>query len=106
MAIRERLLALKLHIAVSVIAAGVFSVFLHSGPSLSALLSFFWPLLLSTAVFLLAVSVLLRISPPQQPDAAGCPAGEDLIDYVAGTHYQQLAAEAASTEESEVEKLR
>ena len=59
------------------------------GPSLSAVVSFFWPLLLSTAFFLVAVSVLLWISPPPAGDADE--SGKELIDFVAGCRPDHLA---------------
>ncbi|KAJ0963536.1 hypothetical protein J5N97_028658 [Dioscorea zingiberensis] len=80
MALQARLLEFKLHIAAAVATvAAVISLFLH-GPSLSTILTFFWPLLLSTGCFLAVVALVLRIAPPP----SGITAGEELIDYVAG----------------------
>ena len=47
------------------------------GPRLGAVLSFFWPLLVSTGFFLVTVAVLLRFSPPP---AGADESGKDLIE--------------------------
>ncbi|CAL9053473.1 uncharacterized protein LOC135636859 [Musa acuminata AAA Group] len=83
MAIQEKLMqAVVEHRAqlalTAALAAAVVSL-LSVGPSFSAVAGFFWPLLVSTAFLLVAVAVLLRISPPP-----GETSGEELIDYVAG----------------------
>jgi hypothetical protein len=75
-------------VAVAVVAAAAVSIS-AVGPSLSAVVSFFWPLLLSTAFFLVAVSVLLWISPPPAGDADE--SGKELIDFVAGCRPDHLA---------------
>ena len=63
------------------------------GPRLGAVVSFFWPLLVSTGFFLVAITVLLRISPPP---AGGDESGKDLIDFVAGCRPEHLLPEAAA----------
>lgn len=68
------------------IAAGI--ALLSVGPSFSAVATFFWPLLLSTGFLLIAVAVILRISPPPPSDQG--PSGEDLIDYVSGRSGSQI----------------
>ena len=75
-------------VAVAFVAAAAISIS-AVGPSLSAVVSFFWPLLLSTAFFLVAVSVLLWISPPPADDADE--SGKELIDFVAGCRPNHLA---------------
>ena len=75
-------------VAVAFVAATAVSIS-AVGPSLSAVVSFFWPLLLSTAFFLVAVSVLLWISPPPVGDADE--SGKELIDFVAGCRPDHLA---------------
>ncbi|XP_008811631.1 uncharacterized protein LOC103722742 [Phoenix dactylifera] len=87
MAIQERLLGLAMEfrfhlLAAAALAAAVFSL-LSVGPSFATVVSFFWPLLLSTGFLLAAVAVLLRISPPPE-EAAAERTGEELIHYVAG----------------------
>jgi len=63
------------------------------GPRLGAVLSFFWPLLVSTGFFLVAVAVLLRISPPP---AGADESGKELIDFVAGCRPEHLVPDAAA----------
>uniref|UniRef100_A0A0E0JP16 Uncharacterized protein n=1 Tax=Oryza punctata TaxID=4537 RepID=A0A0E0JP16_ORYPU len=80
---------------VALVAATVVSIS-AIGPRLGAVVSFFWPLLVSTGFFLVAVAVLLRISPP--PSSAIDESGKELIDFVAGCrpeHHPPEAAEAA-----------
>ncbi|RWW10547.1 hypothetical protein GW17_00025908 [Ensete ventricosum] len=110
MAIQEKLMqAVVEHRAqlalAAALAAAVVSL-LSVGPSFSAVAGFFWPLLVSTAFLLVAVAVLLRISPPP-----GETSGEELIDYVAGRPEDaQLAAPYEETpdagREGEVETER
>lgn len=87
MAIQERILELavefRFHIlGAAALAAAVF-LLLSLGPSFTTVVSFFWPLLLSTGFLLAAIAVLLRISPPPEGTADGR-TGEELIHYVAG----------------------
>ncbi|RRT66133.1 hypothetical protein B296_00020378 [Ensete ventricosum] len=83
MAIQEKMMQAaveyRLHLALAAaLVAALFSL-LSLGPSFSAVAGFFWPLLVSTGFLLVAVAVLLRISPPP-----GETSGEELINYVAG----------------------
>ncbi|RWW19560.1 hypothetical protein GW17_00016374 [Ensete ventricosum] len=83
MAIQEKLMQAaveyRFHLALAAaLVAALFSL-LSLGPSFSAVAGFFWPLLVSTGFLLVAVAVLLRISPPP-----GETSGEELINYVAG----------------------
>ncbi|KAK3002674.1 hypothetical protein RJ639_017911 [Escallonia herrerae] len=57
-------------------------------PRFITILSYFWPLFLSTAMFLVAIIVLRQIS-PFAAESHGEQAGEGLLDYVAG-HPEQL----------------
>jgi hypothetical protein len=82
--------------AVALLAAAVVSVS-AIGPRLGAVVSFFWPLLVSTAFFLVAMTVLLRISPPP---AGADDSGKDLVDFVAGPHHMDhFLPEACATVE-------
>ncbi|XP_039140176.1 uncharacterized protein LOC120277406 [Dioscorea cayenensis subsp. rotundata] len=106
MAIQERLLQFKLHIIIAAISAVALFSLLRHGPSFSTVLSFFWPLLLSTGFFLAAVALLLRISPPPSDDAVPSP-GEDLIDYVSSglpEPHCSVEDELAGDEEEEEEQ--
>ncbi|KAJ1285509.1 hypothetical protein BS78_03G284800 [Paspalum vaginatum] len=84
--------------AVALVAAAAVSIS-AVGPRLGAVVSFFWPLLVSTGFFLVAVAVLLRISPPP---AGADESGKELIDFVAGCRPEHLvlpdAAAAAAVE--------
>ncbi|URD96534.1 hypothetical protein MUK42_34504 [Musa troglodytarum] len=113
MAIQEKLMqAVVEHRAqlalVAALAAAVVSL-LSVGPSFSAVAGFFWPLLVSTAFLLVAVAVLLRISPPP-----GETSGEELIDYVAGRPedaqlagpYEETPGEGEAEAEAEAERAK
>ncbi|CAL9090355.1 unnamed protein product [Musa textilis] len=113
MAIQEKLMqAVVEHRAqlalVAALAAAVVSL-LSVGPSFSAVAGFFWPLLVSTAFLLVAVAVLLRISPPP-----GETSGEELIDYVAGRPedaqpagpYEETPGEGEGEAEAEAERAK
>ncbi|KAL6845517.1 hypothetical protein ACP4OV_025012 [Aristida adscensionis] len=78
--------------AVAFVAAAAVSIS-AVGPRLGAVLSFFWPLLVSTGFFLVAVTVLLRISPPP---AGADESGKELIDFVAGCRPEHLIPESPS----------
>ncbi|CAO2182817.1 unnamed protein product [Urochloa humidicola] len=82
---------LKAAAAVAFVAAAAVSISVV-GPRLSAVVSFFWPLLVSTGFLLVAITVLLRISPP--PSGAD-ESGKELIDFVAGCRPEHLVPEAA-----------
>jgi hypothetical protein len=78
--------------AVAFVAAAAVSIS-AVGPRLGAVVSFFWPLLVSTGLFLVAVAVLLRISPP--PAGDDDESGKELIDFVAGCRPEHLVPDAA-----------
>ncbi|CAA0810717.1 Unknown protein [Striga hermonthica] len=82
MEIRQKLLRVKFQIlvALTLTLSAIFICYL--APTFVDILNYFWPLLLSTALFLVALFVLDRISPVS--DNSGEIAGEDLLDYVAG----------------------
>lgn len=82
-------------VAVALVAAAAVSISVV-GPRLSALVSFFWPLLLSTGFFLVAVAVLLRISPP--PAGDDDESGKELVDFVAWCRPEHLVPDAAAVE--------
>lgn len=86
-------------VAVAFVAAAAVSIS-TVGPSLSAVVSFFWPLLLSTGFFLVAVAVLLKISPPPAGDDES---GKELIDFVAGDRPEHLVPDAAAAAVAAVE---
>ncbi|KAG6385667.1 hypothetical protein SASPL_154503 [Salvia splendens] len=61
-----------------------------STPLLSTIFNYFWPLLLSTAMVLVAIVVIARISPINLPEFSGDKEGEALLDYVTGQHAEFL----------------
>ncbi|KAF8766250.1 hypothetical protein HU200_007761 [Digitaria exilis] len=82
-------------VAVALVATVAVSISVV-GPRLTAVVSFFWPLLVSTGFFLVAIAVLLRISPP--PPGADDESGKDLIDFVAGCRPEHLVPDVAAVE--------
>ncbi|XP_048135274.1 uncharacterized protein LOC125315138 [Rhodamnia argentea] len=80
MAIPERLLRYRFHLLAALLLALASSALVYAAPRFVTVLAYFWPLLLSTALFLVAVVVFGKTSPPAAADASG----KDLIDYVAG----------------------
>uniref|UniRef100_A0A1D1YK95 Uncharacterized protein n=1 Tax=Anthurium amnicola TaxID=1678845 RepID=A0A1D1YK95_9ARAE len=76
----EKLSEFRLHALLLGALAALALALLRLG---SSLLSFFRPLLLSTALFLAAVLLLRLISQPHAGPPTDRP-GEDLMDYVAG----------------------
>ncbi|KAL8046290.1 hypothetical protein ABFS82_08G169400 [Erythranthe guttata] len=81
--IEEKLLKFKFHILFALIFS-LFIIFIcYLAPSFVDIINYFSPLLVSTALFLVAAVVFDRISPPS-PEYPGEKAGEGLLDYVAG----------------------
>ncbi|KAL0320878.1 UNVERIFIED_CONTAM: hypothetical protein Sradi_5349300 [Sesamum radiatum] len=98
MEIREKLLKFKLHI-LSVLAFSFLIISIcYLAPRFLDVLKYFWPLLVSTALFLVAVVVFDRISPPSV-ESPGEKAGEGLLEFVAGETATE-EVEAAAEEES------
>nr|XP_009602980.1 uncharacterized protein LOC104098035 [Nicotiana tomentosiformis]XP_016452171.1 PREDICTED: uncharacterized protein LOC107776766 [Nicotiana tabacum] len=81
MEIQQLVLKFKFHI----LFASIFSIFIiiliYLAPRFIDVIKYFWPLLLSTALFLVAVVLFGRISPPV---AEAEKPGEDILDFVAG----------------------
>ncbi|KAI3466425.1 hypothetical protein Pfo_023088 [Paulownia fortunei] len=102
MEIPEKLLKFKFHILLA-LTFSFFIVFLcYIAPRFLDILKYFWPLLVSTALFLVAVVVFDRIS-PLSAEYPGEKAGEGLLDYVAGeppTGQVEPLVEEAEVEES------
>ncbi|KAJ4763692.1 hypothetical protein LUZ62_074067 [Rhynchospora pubera] len=84
MAIHDKLTSLPPELRVrlftgAAIAGALLSV-LAVGPSFSDVVSYFWPLLLSTAFFLFAVALVMWLSPlPASGDSA---TGEEILEFV------------------------
>lgn len=84
MEIQEKLLKFKYHIIFALVLSIVLISVIILAPSFLTILAYFWPLFLSTAVFLVTVLFFGRTSVPASADSS--PSGEGLLDYVAGHH--------------------
>ncbi|KAK6133008.1 hypothetical protein DH2020_033299 [Rehmannia glutinosa] len=83
MEIPEKLLRFKFHILLAFTFSFCVVFLCYLAPRFLDILNYFWPLLVSTALFLVAVVVFDRISPISAEYPAE-KAGEGLLDYVAG----------------------
>ncbi|OVA02180.1 hypothetical protein BVC80_8785g14 [Macleaya cordata] len=84
MEIPEKLLKFKFHIIfTTLLSLLLLSLFLLA-PRFLTILSYFWPLFVSTALFLIAVVFFAKVSPPITETTSCEKAGEGLLDYVAG----------------------
>lgn len=83
MEIQQKLLKFKFHILISLTFSLIILSLLYLAPRFLEILAYFWPLLLSTALFLTTVVVFGRTSPPAA-EVSGEKAGEDILDFVAG----------------------
>ncbi|KAM7498991.1 hypothetical protein LguiA_023405 [Lonicera macranthoides] len=83
MEIQQKLLKFKFHILISLTFSLIILSLLYLAPRFLEILAYFWPLLLSTALFLATVVVFGRTSPPAA-EVSGEKAGEDILDFVAG----------------------
>ncbi|KAG4161761.1 hypothetical protein ERO13_D01G076300v2 [Gossypium hirsutum] len=95
MEITEKLLKLKYPIIVILTLSLTLSALIIFAPSFLTILAYFWPLLLSTALFLVAVIFFGKTSAhtaASDSDPAD-KAGEVLLDYVAGQ--PQLAVDTS-----------
>ncbi|XVE96663.1 hypothetical protein REPUB_Repub02eG0242100 [Reevesia pubescens] len=85
MEIPEKLLKFKYPIILTLTLSLALSSLIIFAPSLLTLLTYFWPLFLSTALFLVAVIFFGKISAhPGGSDSPADKAVEGLLDYVAG----------------------
>ncbi|GAB2284761.1 hypothetical protein Dimus_019215 [Dionaea muscipula] len=81
--IPEKLLKLRFHILFILIFSLLAVVFIKCAPSFKDIFVFFLPLLVSTSLFMAAVEVLRRITPPN----AEVP-GDGIFDIVSEDHNQ------------------
>lgn len=88
MDIPEKLLQYKYHIAITFVSLLIAGGFIFIAPQFFTVLSYFWPLFLSTAVFLAAVTVFGQTS-LWSAESYGDKEGEGLLDYITG-HPEQL----------------
>ena len=83
MEILEKLLKYKFQILSAITLSLMISFLIVLAPRFVDILAYFWPLLVSTALFLVAVVVFGWTSPPAT-EASVEKASEGILDYVAG----------------------
>ncbi|KAF3453317.1 hypothetical protein FNV43_RR03757 [Rhamnella rubrinervis] len=83
MEIPEKVLKFKFHILFVLLVCVIVSSLILVAPRFFTILAYFWPLFLSTALFLVAVLVFGKTSLPAT-EAHGDKPGEGLLDFVAG----------------------
>ncbi|GLT83680.1 hypothetical protein SLE2022_019550 [Rubroshorea leprosula] len=84
MEIAQKLLNFKYQILIGVTLVAAVSSLIILSPSFLTILAYFWPLLLSTVLFLIAVVFFGKTSAPPGSDSGAENAGEGLLNYVAG----------------------
>lgn len=84
MEIPERIMKFKFYIISASLISLLFLSLLLLAPRFVTILSYFWPLFVSTALFLFAVVFFARVSPlNSETSTLSCEkAGEGLLDYV------------------------
>lgn len=81
MEISPKLLKLKTHFVITIIVSLILAFLFHAAPQFMILISYFWPLFISTALFLVLIVVFGKITPSE---FYGDKEGEGIMDYVAG----------------------
>ncbi|KAB1215110.1 hypothetical protein CJ030_MR4G016285 [Morella rubra] len=84
MEIPEKLLKYKFYILFVLTLSLTLVSLVFLAPSFLSILAYFWPLLVSTALFLFAVIAFGKISVPGADTHGDTKAGEGILDYVAG----------------------
>ncbi|KAL5987925.1 hypothetical protein ACLOJK_035685 [Asimina triloba] len=102
MDVPEKLVRLRFHLIFAALGILLLAALFYLVPSFVSLLFYFWPLLLSTALFLAAVFLFHRISPPESDASSHLKAGEQLLDYVAGQ--PEVSPKIKDSEEEEEEE--
>ncbi|OMO76972.1 hypothetical protein CCACVL1_15265 [Corchorus capsularis] len=92
--IQQKVIQYRYHIVVTALGSIIIAFFLYAAPRL---VSYFWPLLASTTVFLVAI---IAFGGHSQSQAHGEKAGQGLLDYVANSravaeHHHHHTAGAA-----------
>ncbi|EXB36073.1 hypothetical protein L484_018231 [Morus notabilis] len=82
MEIPEKLIKFKIHILLALLLCVAVSVLILVAPRFLTILAYFWPLLVSTALFLASVLVFGKTTAASP--AVADKAGEGLLDFVAG----------------------
>ena len=73
----------KYHLIIPIAASLILTFFFIASPRFMTILSYFWPLFLSTTVLLVAMLVIGRTF-PSAAEFYGEEEGEGLLDFVAG----------------------
>ncbi|XP_060187143.1 uncharacterized protein LOC132616620 [Lycium barbarum] len=89
MEIQQLLLKFKFHILIASTFSILIIALIYLAPRFLDIVKYFWPLLLSTALFLVAIVLFGRISPPVA-EVSGEKTGEGILDFVAGQHEELL----------------
>ncbi|XP_065864763.1 uncharacterized protein [Euphorbia lathyris] len=79
--IQEKLMKYKFHMAISLVVTAIGVSLIYLAPRFVTILAYFWPLFVSTALFLGAVVLFGKTSIPAD-EISALNAGEDLLDYV------------------------
>ncbi|WOG83141.1 hypothetical protein DCAR_0102315 [Daucus carota subsp. sativus] len=81
MEISPKLLKFKAHFVITIFVSLVFAFLLQVAPQFITILTYFWPLFISTALFLVLILVFGKITPTE---FYGDKEGEGIMEYVAG----------------------
>ncbi|CAJ1963906.1 unnamed protein product [Sphenostylis stenocarpa] len=86
MEIKQELLKFRYYIGGALLVCLAIFSFLFLVPRFLNVLAYFWPLFLSTALFLLLVLFFAKTQAPPNSEASIPKPAEDLLHYVAGHH--------------------
>ncbi|WCJ33082.1 hypothetical protein M5689_014465 [Euphorbia peplus] len=81
--IQDKLMKHKFNLTITLFIAAIVVTLIYLAPRLVTILAYFWPLFLSTALFLATVVLFGKTSVPNA-EASALDAGAGLLDYVAG----------------------
>ncbi|XP_022724435.1 uncharacterized protein LOC111281094 [Durio zibethinus] len=82
MDMQQKLIQHRYHFTIAILASLIIALLSYVAPRLPTILTYFWPLFVSTTVFLVAIMAFGGFS-QLATDAHGEKAGEGLLDYVA-----------------------
>ncbi|XP_027344002.1 uncharacterized protein LOC113856399 [Abrus precatorius] len=88
MEIQQQVMKFRYHIIGALLLLAVVVSFLHLAPKFLHILAYFWPLFLSTALFLAVVLFFAKTSASTHSETSLPKPAEDLLDYVAGGHHE------------------
>ncbi|KAK7387165.1 hypothetical protein VNO78_27722 [Psophocarpus tetragonolobus] len=88
MEIQQQVLKFRYHIGVALLVLGAIFAALQLAPRFLNVLAYFWPLFLSTALFLALVLFFAKTQTFSHSDDSSLPKpAEELLDFVAGHHH-------------------